>query len=544
MKRPKRCVLLILAVTAVGAGLRIGFLQRRPMHGDEAVHAVKFGRLLEEGYYRYDPREYHGPTLNYFTLLSAGLAGRQDLTQVSESVLRAVPVFFGIAAVLLPVLLLDGLGGPAVVWAVILTAVSPVLVFYSRYYIQEMLLVCFSLGVIGCGYRYIRTRSILWLLAAGVFGGLCHATKETSVLVFGSMVLALLLTRASLIRHRGSCDAPAAADKFCQASRPIPARHILAGLVVGCAVSTLFYSSFLSNLHGVVDSVRAYFCYLQRAGCGRVHNHPWYYYLKMLLYSGGATGPVWSEAVIPGLAIVGFVVAVRPGYLPGVDISLLRFIGFYCLIVTAVYSIIPYKTPWCMLGFLEAMILLAGVAVAALLRAGRYILRSVTWVIILAGGVACLAWQAYLASYKFYADPRNPYVYAHPTEDVIAVARRIEQIAQVYPRGQPVHIEVICPENDYWPLPWYLRRFDRAGCIGWYDRVDEKMVPAPVIIASAVLEPAVIRKLYELPPPGQRSLYVPLFDRPIWLRPGVELRGYVRKDLADGLESLPVPAQW
>ncbi|MCB0293433.1 MAG: hypothetical protein KDH97_24480, partial [Calditrichaeota bacterium] len=61
---------LILALALL---LRLPGLERRPMHTDEAVHAVKFGALLEEGFYEYDPFEYHGPTLNYFTLIPAWL---------------------------------------------------------------------------------------------------------------------------------------------------------------------------------------------------------------------------------------------------------------------------------------------------------------------------------------------------------------------------------------------------------------------------------------------------------------------------------------
>jgi hypothetical protein len=32
-------------------------------------------------------------------------------------------------------------------------------------------------------------------------------------------------------------------------------------------------------------------------------------------------------------------------------------------------------------------------------------------------------------------------------------------------------------------------------------------------------------------------LYVPLFDRPMFLRPGKELRGYIRLDLRDAMLS-------
>jgi predicted membrane-bound mannosyltransferase len=40
----------------------------RPVHTDEAVHSIKFKGLWEDGKYRYDPDEYHGPTLYYATL--------------------------------------------------------------------------------------------------------------------------------------------------------------------------------------------------------------------------------------------------------------------------------------------------------------------------------------------------------------------------------------------------------------------------------------------------------------------------------------------
>ena len=45
-------------------------------------------------------------------------------------------------------------------------------------------------------------------------------------------------------------------------------------------------------------------------------------------------------------------------------------------------------------------------------------------------------------------------------------------------------------------------------------------------------------RLYEVPPPGERELYVSLFDRPVELRPGVELRGYVASGLLERFRRL------
>jgi len=127
----KKCCVLILAATIVALALRLPRLAQRPMHGDEAVHAIKFGDLLEDGIYEYDPNEYHGPTLNYLTLIPARLASAEKLTEVSELTLRIVPVFFGALLVLLLLLMVDGLGAGAAVYAAVLTAISPAMVFWS-----------------------------------------------------------------------------------------------------------------------------------------------------------------------------------------------------------------------------------------------------------------------------------------------------------------------------------------------------------------------------------------------------------------------------
>ena len=187
MKCSWKCCVLILAVTITAVAVRVPRLRQRPMHCDEAVNAVKFGQLLETGSYKYDPHEYHGPTLNYFTLPAACISSAKNFSDVTETDLRIVPVVFGILLVVLVFLLADGLGWPATIFAALLTAVSAAFVFYSRYYIHEMLLVCFSFGVIACLWRLARSSRIIWALLAGVFTGLAACTKETFVISFVSM---------------------------------------------------------------------------------------------------------------------------------------------------------------------------------------------------------------------------------------------------------------------------------------------------------------------------------------------------------------------
>jgi uncharacterized protein (TIGR03663 family) len=515
MNWPKKCCIFVLAATIAAVALRLPRLQQRPMHGDEAIHAVKFGELLEKNFYRYNPHEYHGPTLNYFTLIPAWLGGIHKFKDLSEFTLRIVPVFFGLLLVLMPLMLVDGLGRSATIIAAVMTAISPAFVFYSRYYIQEMLLVCFTFGVIACGWRYTQSKNTKWALLTGVFLGLCHATKETSVVAFASMLLALLLTRCSN-EYRES---------------RIKYQDIIAAVATAVVVSALFYSSFLTNFNGILDSFRAYTTYFNRAGQNNLHIHPWYYYLDILTWMEGFEKPTWNEDLIVVMAAVGFIIAMTKKGISTVNFTLLRFLAFYTLIMTIIYSAIPYKTPWCLLGFLHGMILMAAVGVAALLKLSLYRWeKPAVGFILVFFGLLLPVGQAYLGSYKYYADPSNPYVYAHPTTDVFDIAQRVEEVAQAYPDGHNIYIQVICPAGDYWPLPWYLRSFPN---VGWWSDIDENIPAAPVIIASPSVELALMRKLYELPPPGKKTLYVPLFDSE--LRPGVELKGFVTKDLWDRL---------
>ena len=551
--------IFILAAAIVALALRLPRLARRPMHGDEAVHAMKFGELLEEGVYTYDPDEYHGPTLNYLTLIPARLASAEKLTQVSEFTLRIVPVFFGVLLVLLLLLMGDGLGSHAAVYAAVLTAISPAMVFYSRYYIQEMLLVCFAFGAIVFGYRYTRSKKITWALLTGMSLGLMHATKETCIIAFGSMLLALLLMLL-MRRPKGT---------LVNAAKAVKPSHLIAGLAAGAVVSILFYSSFLTNPGGILDSVRTYTTYFDRAGGNSLHIHPWYYYLKMLIYSRYGDGPRWTEAIIVLLAVVGFIAALTKkglqdirhktqdtrhktqdtglesgvwSLVSGVNVHLLRFIGFYTLVLTVVYSVIPYKTPWCMLGFLHGMILLAGVGAVVLVKLMPNVLPRLIILMFLFEGSVLLTWQSYLGNYKFYADSLNPYVYAHPTTEVFTIAEKIEEYASAHEDGYNIPVDVICPQGDYWPLPWYLRSFKK---IRWSNEVDNDTASAPLVIASPDVEAALTNKLYSLTPLQERQMYLYLFDRPyyVWLRPQVKLLGFVRKDLWERRHKGPDPEE-
>jgi predicted membrane-bound mannosyltransferase len=136
------------------------------------------------------------------------------------------------------------------------------------------------------------------------------------------------------------------------------------------------------------------------------------------------------------------------------------------------------------------MILLAGVGSAVLIHGARFQWAKTAAAILLLAGAGQLAAQAWWAAVPFAADRRNPYVYAQSSADILKLARQVEALAEVSPIGHQMRVNVIAPEGDYWPLPWYLRKFDR---VGWWNKLPEDPF-APVMVVSAKLHAALDEK--------------------------------------------------
>jgi uncharacterized protein (TIGR03663 family) len=416
-----------------------------------------------------------------------------------------------------------GIARPVLLLAILLQGISPAIVFYNRYYIHESLLVFFSVATMVSAYFYFQKKNIIWAILSGAFLGLMIATKETWIIFLLAMAIALFST-----------------IKFQTIVKSINLRHLFLMLGSTAVICILFYSSFFQNLQGIPDALISYKEYFLSAGGKKIHHHPWYYYLGLLIYFKNGSFPFWSEGFVIVLAITGVFLLIRKRTGAFGDTNILRFISIYTLSLIIIFSLIPYKTPWNFLGFLPGLAILSAFAIVELSRIWqkKYI-RYIYYGLIMVG-LSHLLWESVILNYKYYSSPANPYVYAHPGKDVFYMHEQIDQMTKTHPAGNNIHIQVIATGDDYWPLPWYFRSYPR---IGWWNHVPVDEPAAPVIILAADLEPDLLRKLYEQPPPGKRDLYLPIFDRYTELRPGVEFRGYIKKgdwDLIQRSEVNPV----
>lgn len=530
------CLLIILAIASL---LRFSELSLRPMHTDEAVHAFKFAQLLENGYYVYDKHEYHGPTLNYLSLPVAWIKGQDKLQNINESSLRLVAAIFGISLLLLLLPLRKTAGWPVVLLTMSMLALSPPLVYYSRYYIHEVLLIFFNLGWVISLLRFQLSKKSSWLIVAGVFAGLMVATKETWIIIAGGQILAWgivnhadLMTKEKRKMLRAQCSV----------------NNLSLFLIPAILTAGLLFSSFLSNPAGMIDALLTYKTYLSRAGDLSAHGQPWHYYLNLPVMNHCHSFPFRADLWLVMLGLGGIIMAISGGkgsmifpgsaesktdMVAGHGISaetLQRFFALMIIFPTIIFFAIPYKTPWnglytyTWLAFPAASLLIRIYALLKTKAVRTGFIMAVVLVFI------HLASQVYSDNFVNHDKPCNPFTYAHPENDVMKIKDVINQVALSGPMGYDMHIEVVVLDHGYWPLPWYLRHFSNAG---WYDTVEMGSSPAPLLIFSPELTPEITQKLFDIPAPGQRHLYVPLFEVDPELRPGVPVAVYLRKDHYD-----------
>ena len=540
------CALALLLAIAGALALRAHDLGNRPLHNDEAVNATKLAALWDKGEYKYDPHEYHGPTLHYFSLpvlklssaltpdgrarhsVRAELGGTDDgahgVTRptFSDAQLRVVTVAFGVGLILLLLLIKDGFGRGATIWAALFLAASPAMVFYSRYFIHEMLLVFFSLLTLAAGWRYSRSRKLIWATLTGAGVGLMSATKETFVLTLAAMFFALAAARGwNRWRERRMFQLESTLQRVprteqAKAWTPTPL-HLASALTAGGVVWMLFFTSFFTNSEGPSDSLATYLPWLNRAGGASPHIHPWNFYLERLLWFHPAKSPLWTELTILLLAIIGAIAGFVGNRERVTHPGLTRFLVFYTVALTGIYTVISYKTPWCALNFWLGVILLAGIGATALVKSFHNKLTRTLLAGLIGTGVLHLAFQAWLVSHEFAADLRNPYVYAQTSAHERELVERVKAIALVAPEGFNTTVKVISPES-YWPLPWTLRDFKR---VGWFEEMPADAF-APIVLVSARLNAALDEKsskawimtgYYELRPNVFLELYV---ERGLW----------------------------
>jgi uncharacterized protein (TIGR03663 family) len=280
---------IAIAVVVAAALLRLYSLGSRPLSGDEASQALAVLHYVRGQ--DVDLTQF-SPWLTNLNILLFFVASPGDFAA------RLVPAVFGIALVLLPVLLFRRrMGMAAAIGAAVLTALSPTLMLLSRTVEPASLTAVAGLVFIGSLFDFIDSHAQRPLVvgAAALALALTAGPGVYTILLF--MLLAALLGYLSYRRASGtSWRRVAAAYVTLREDRTAVVR---AGIVFGLAFVAAA-TGFLINWSGIQAALNQAGAWL--TSFGLVREYPvWYYPATLAIY----------EPAIVLLGLIGTLAALR-----------------------------------------------------------------------------------------------------------------------------------------------------------------------------------------------------------------------------------------
>ncbi|NUO08579.1 MAG: TIGR03663 family protein [Candidatus Brocadia sp.] len=495
-ERSQKITLLIAFFVPVFIASLIRFwdLDLRPFHSDEGVNSFFLLNLFNKNYYHYNPANYHGPFLYYIGLIPFYIFGLTDFA------FRFMPALFGIMVVALLYPLRRRLGTMGLLTAGLLTALSPANSFFSRDTIHEIYFIFFSLAVVVSFFLYSETRKSRYLYFAAACLAFVITIKETYILTFAVYALSLAIAYCyEMVFLSNSTRFQYLKDVSNTFVTDCKKNKYTIGISVGIflLINFLFYSSFFTYYTGIKGILTTLKIWTKTGTHIGGHAKPFFYYFK-LLYK--------FELPMLVLGIAGFYYSFRRGN------KFTVFVAAWAIIIYAVYSFIPYKTPWLIVNILLPLSITGGIFAnnifCAVNKRWHYAVFYSIYVCIF--GFSC--YQSVMLNFHNYDDERQELVYVQTKRDIYNFLDRLESFTNM--RGKDMSIDIV--SRDYWPLPWYLRDYKNAKF--WGHVIDNPH--APVIVVDQKGEADLKKKLKG---DFKKERFV--------LRPGVWLTAYIQQSL-------------
>lgn len=447
----------VVAIVLLAATLRLVALDLKAPHFDEGVNGWFADRLRETGTFEYTPDNFHGPWHFYTVFVAQSLLGRNVWA------LRLPVVLASLLTIWVLLLYRRWFGESAVRWAALAFAVSPVCVFYGRYSIHEPWFVLFTAlftwGVMALWLD--RDRAGLWATVLGLAGMILN--KETYIIHAGSLAL------AGAVFAAWSRVVPLNPPIARRAQREWRPRDLRNALLVALFLLVFFYSGNFFHPAGLLGPFEAMIAWTKTGAAGNGHEKTTYELLPFVNY-------YWLAllARYEWPALIGLLWSVRYAWPAPAAPRLLAILGGGVLVA---YSIVPYKTPWCLSVMIWPWFLFFGAAVTA---------TSSRWD--RAAGALLLAVSLGMTlrlNFREYENDAEPYVYVQTYRSVDELTGPLLELARKDPRQYGIS-GAIYLQSSY-PLPWILGDFNN---IGYHDgKIPDPLPPAQFhVIETARVE--------------------------------------------------------
>ncbi|WP_048137247.1 flippase activity-associated protein Agl23 [Methanosarcina horonobensis] len=441
--------------------LRLFELGERVFHHDESVHSSFTLKLLENGEYSYDPA-YHGPFLFHTTAAVFHFLGINDATA------RLIPVFFGVTTILVLFLLKKELGKRGVLWSMFLLAFSPSMVYFSRFFRNDMIIIFCTLAAVAGAFRYLDNihspKRYPYLILTASSLAIAVSSKENAyliLLIFGAYAGLGLLYRVYSDWKKENLGLQKTLLRKTSAVLPyLP--EIILSVALSIFIILFFYSSVFRNDISLISIVeRAFNHWMAMHRIERIGG-PFYYYIPILFR---------YEIPIILFGTAGFFHFLRnKGRNNGQNYSFFLFLCYWALTSLLLYSYLQEKVPWLVVHIVLPFGVLAGALLgetfsrntengqpkeANYSNKNRILLAGILVLTLLVSMGQCIS-----VNYYRSMEPSELMTYTQASPDIRELMEKIEAFD-----GSPetLRIYVIDPSKLYWPLPWYLRDYEKAA---------------------------------------------------------------------------------
>ncbi len=497
-------------------------IENRAIHADESEQASTFLKLYRDGEYRYNPNGPHGPTLYYWANTVEKLTNCTAPETLQIERLRKIMLVMSVIAVVSFLMILPDMSLCACLLSSAVFVCTSLAQIYGAYFVQEII---FAEGVFLSTlwtFKFLNRQNIINAVMFGLSAAIAQASKETSVIAFASIFIALAFLAIIDKTSRAQLRNLTKSLKKC----------VLA-LAAFCAVVTLAYSSFGENPKGIIDVFRSYYThFFDKAGM-QEHSADALFYIKLLFIQKSA-GAYFGEILITLLAVVGSATAFS-SYLnrtktssiwadkSNEDKNSLIVIFFVVCAVANIFilSLIKYKTPWLILSPMMLLCVPAGFALSKVVE-----MRPIKAIPLLLLMSVAFFYQKKLtdnAVVRFNSDPRNPFIYSHTVSDEKNLFERLKQCIEFSKYKNDIPIAFVGKVSP-WPLPWQLRNQNN---VGYWTNTPENINDFDVVITDAFSLADVLKKL------DTKQYSSDLFG----LRKNTILTVFIKKDIFEKITS-------
>src|SRR5262249_50038088 len=269
----------------------------------------------------------------------------------------------------------------------------------------------FILGLLGLW----RRGTLTYLRYAGVGLTGMILTKETYAIHVACAVLAIPTVAVSYALSRIP-DAKPAKQTWSWID-------LVMIVIAGGFAIVFFYSGTFFNWDGVKGLYLAFKAWTETGAAGHGHEKAWDYWLKIMgpsLEFGRADFFGYELPMLVGLIlsfILGIVIVLRRKVAKNFNVSL-RYLAIYGVGGLVAYSIVKYKTPWCVISFGWPLLYVFG---GATLLVRQNYLRLVQWAIglVLSVSLASSIWLNYFKC----SSPEEPYAYVQTYNDMFKLTK-------------------------------------------------------------------------------------------------------------------------